>query len=104
MWHYDLQSQLFDHLIHAWSWTGDLALEKMLRPAMGKLAHEPGKTGATRANLRPLGQWLREIVPVCANATPAHLVVLRPEHVGDRFKPVTQAVMPAQHSIPIPLV
>jgi len=100
MWHYDLQSQLFDHLIHAWSWTGDLALEKMLRPAMGKLSHEPGKTGATRANLRPLGQWLREIVPVCSDATPRHFVVLRTDHDGDRLKAVIQAVVPAKQSIP----
>ena len=62
---------------------------------LSKLSHEPSKTGATRANLRPLGRRLREIVPVCTNATPAHLVVVRPEHVGDRLKPVTQAVMPA---------
>src|SRR5208283_613564 len=33
-WHYDMQSQFFDQLIHAWRWTGDAELEKMLRPAL----------------------------------------------------------------------
>lgn len=33
-WHYDMQSQFFDQLIHAWRWTGDAALETMLRPAL----------------------------------------------------------------------
>ena len=33
-WHYDMQSQFFDQLIHAWRWTGDPELEKMLRPAL----------------------------------------------------------------------
>jgi hypothetical protein len=33
-WHYDMQSQFFDELIHAWRWTGDPELEKMLRPAL----------------------------------------------------------------------
>jgi len=58
---------------------------------MGKLAHEPGKTAATRANVRCLRRWLREILPVCANAGPAQLAVLRTEHeaasqlIQDRF-------------------
>jgi hypothetical protein len=73
-------------------------------PAMGKLAHEPGKTAATRANVRYLRRWLREILPVRASATPAHFAVLRTEHEGDRLKAVTQAVLPAQGSTPIPLV
>ncbi len=33
-WHYDMQSQFFDQLIHAWRWTGDVELEKILRPAL----------------------------------------------------------------------
>ena len=33
-WHYDMQTQFFDQLIHAWRWTGDAELEKMLRPAL----------------------------------------------------------------------
>ena len=33
-WHYDMQSQFFDQLIHAWRWTGDAELEKLLRPAL----------------------------------------------------------------------
>ena len=33
-WHYDMQSQFFDQLIHAWRWTGDTELEKLLRPAL----------------------------------------------------------------------
>ena len=33
-WHYDMQSQFFDQLIHAWRWTGDPELETMLRPAL----------------------------------------------------------------------
>lgn len=32
--HYDMQSQFFDQLIHAWRWTGEPELEKMLRPAL----------------------------------------------------------------------
>ena len=32
--HYDMQSQFFDQLIHAWRWTGDAELEKLLRPAL----------------------------------------------------------------------
>ena len=31
---YNMQSQLFDQLIHAWRWTGDAALEARLRPAL----------------------------------------------------------------------
>jgi len=31
---YNMQSQFFDQLIHAWRWTGDAALEAMLRPAL----------------------------------------------------------------------
>ena len=76
----------------------------MARPAMGKLTHEPGKTAATRANVRYLRGWLREILPGCANATPVHFAVLRTEHEGDRLKVVTQAVLSAQGSTPIPLV
>jgi hypothetical protein len=33
-WHYDMQSQFFDQLVHAWRWTGDAKLEKILRPAL----------------------------------------------------------------------
>jgi len=33
-WHYDMQTQFFDQLIHAWRWTGDPELEKLLRPAL----------------------------------------------------------------------
>ena len=33
-WHYDMQSQFFDQLVHAWRWTGDAAMEKILRPAL----------------------------------------------------------------------
>jgi hypothetical protein len=33
-WHYDMQSQFFDQLIHAWRWTGDPELERMLRPPL----------------------------------------------------------------------
>ena len=33
-WHYDMQTQFFDQLIHAWRWTGNAELEKMLRPAL----------------------------------------------------------------------
>jgi hypothetical protein len=32
--HYDMQSQFFDQLIHAWRWTGDPELEKLLSPAL----------------------------------------------------------------------
>lgn len=32
--HYDMQSQFFDQLIHAWRWTGDAELERLLRPAL----------------------------------------------------------------------
>ena len=32
--HYDMQSQFFDQIEHAWHWTGDPALEKLLRPAL----------------------------------------------------------------------
>jgi hypothetical protein len=32
--HYDMQTQFFDQLIHAWRWTGDPELEKILRPAL----------------------------------------------------------------------
>ena len=31
---YNMQSQFFDQLIHAWRWTGDAALEAKLRPAL----------------------------------------------------------------------
>src|SRR5271166_4336749 len=71
---------------------------------MGKLSHEPGKTGATRANVRRLRRWLREIMPVCASARPAQLAVLRTEHEADLPWAFAQAVVPAQQSIPIPLV
>jgi hypothetical protein len=33
-WHYDMQSQFFDQLIHEWRATGDPELEKILRPAL----------------------------------------------------------------------
>jgi len=32
--HYDMQSQFFDQLIHAWRWSGGAELEKLLRPAL----------------------------------------------------------------------
>ncbi len=32
--HYDMQSQFFDQVQHAWAWTGDPALEKLLRPSL----------------------------------------------------------------------
>ena len=32
--HYDMQSQFFDQVQHAWRWTGDPALEKLLRPSL----------------------------------------------------------------------
>jgi hypothetical protein len=32
--HYDMQTQFFDQMIHAWRWTGDAELEKSLRPAL----------------------------------------------------------------------
>ena len=51
-----------------------------------------------------LVRWLREIVPVCANTTPAQFAVPRTEHGVDRFEAVTQAVVPAQQSTPVPLV
>ena len=33
-YHYDMQSQFFDQIQHAWRWTGDADLEKLLRPAL----------------------------------------------------------------------
>ena len=33
-WHYDMQSQFFDQLVHAWHWTGGAALGNILRPAL----------------------------------------------------------------------
>ena len=32
--HYDMQSQFFDQMEHAWRWTGDAELEKLLRPSL----------------------------------------------------------------------
>ena len=32
--HYDMQSQFFDQVQHAWRWTGDPELEKLLRPSL----------------------------------------------------------------------
>jgi hypothetical protein len=32
--HYDMQSQFFDQIEHAWRWTGDAELETVLRPAL----------------------------------------------------------------------
>jgi hypothetical protein len=32
--HYDMQSQFFDQVEHAWRWTGDSDLEKLLRPSL----------------------------------------------------------------------
>ena len=32
--HYDMQSQFFDQVVHAWRWTGDPELEKLLRPSL----------------------------------------------------------------------
>ncbi len=32
--HYDMQSQFFDQIEHAWRWTGDPQLEKLLRPSL----------------------------------------------------------------------
>ena len=33
---YNMQSQFFDQLIHAWHWTGDAELEALLRPALDR--------------------------------------------------------------------
>ncbi len=33
-YHYDMQSQFFDQVGHAWRWTGDPELEKLLRPSL----------------------------------------------------------------------
>ena len=33
-WRYDMQSMLFDMVIHAWRWTGDPELEKLLRDGL----------------------------------------------------------------------
>jgi hypothetical protein len=33
-YHYDMQSQFFDQIQHAWRWTGDSELEKLLRPSL----------------------------------------------------------------------
>jgi len=33
-YHYDMQSQFFDQIQHAWRWTGDAELEKLLRPSL----------------------------------------------------------------------
>jgi hypothetical protein len=33
-YHYDMQSQFFDQVQHAWRWTGDPDLEKLLRPSL----------------------------------------------------------------------
>jgi hypothetical protein len=32
--HYDMQTQFFDQVEHAWNWTGDAELEALLRPAL----------------------------------------------------------------------
>ena len=32
--HYDMQSQFFDQVQHAWRWTGDPEVEKLLRPSL----------------------------------------------------------------------
>lgn len=32
--HYDMQSQFFDQLVHAWRWTGSEELEHLLRPSL----------------------------------------------------------------------
>ncbi len=32
--HYDMQSQFFDQVQHAWRWTGDPELEKLMRPSL----------------------------------------------------------------------
>jgi hypothetical protein len=32
--HYDMQSQFFDQMEHAWRWTGNADMEKLLRPAL----------------------------------------------------------------------
>jgi hypothetical protein len=32
--HYDMQSQFFDQIEHAWRWTGDPELEKLLKPSL----------------------------------------------------------------------
>ncbi len=32
--HYNMQTQFFDQLLHAWQWTGDAELESLLRPAL----------------------------------------------------------------------
>ena len=33
-YHYDMQSQFFDQIQHAWRWTGDADLEELLRPSL----------------------------------------------------------------------
>ncbi len=33
-YHYDMQSQFFDQIQHAWRWTGDEELQKLLRPSL----------------------------------------------------------------------
>jgi hypothetical protein len=33
-YHYDMQSQFFDQIQHAWRWTGDDALQKLLQPSL----------------------------------------------------------------------
>jgi hypothetical protein len=64
--HYDMQTQFFDQLIHAWRWTGDAELEKALRPALKlhlqyiKECFDPNDTGLyeSYANTWPTDdQW-----------------------------------------------
>jgi len=64
--HYDMQSQFFDQIEHAWRWTGDADLEKLLRPALElhcdyiKDCFDPGDIGIyeSYANTWPTDdQW-----------------------------------------------
>ncbi len=64
--HYDMQSQFFDQVQHAWRWTGDSELEKLLRPALNlhceyiKVCFDPSNLGIyeSYANTWPTDdQW-----------------------------------------------
>jgi len=64
--HYDMQSQFFDQVEHAWRWTGDADLEKLLGPALNlhceyiRECFDPANTGIyeSYANTWPTDdQW-----------------------------------------------
>ena len=44
-----LQSQFFDQVQHAWRWTGDPELEKLLRPSLELIANTSGSASTRRA-------------------------------------------------------